>query len=313
MDNKLIRTLAVALVTVLVLDLAIRAAAPHLPRPQQWYSPYAQTKADQLAARGGSGEDADVVFLGSSAVAAALDPEAFTAADPCHRSAYNAALTAATPVLLERWMHDAIEPNLKPEVVVVGLTSRELGGADDLETYEDQVATRDDLLARVDRGLSNFSYLIRYRSVLRDPRRWVAQAAGEEPDFDASGYERSRAAKPYQLGAYGPAAFSSYQVDPSEVAALERMARDLRARGSELVLADLSVSEDWDAVHGRGAADVEEYRARLRRVAADAGVRLVDLTDIRDRGQFNDPIHIGPDGAKRESELLASRLSPAGC
>lgn len=313
MAKKLVRTLLVALATVLVLELAVRVAAPHLPRPQQWYSPYAQTKAEQLAARGGTGQNVDVVFLGSSAVAAALDPQAFTEADPCHRSAYNGALTAATPQVLERWMRDAVEPNVAPKVVVVGLTSREFKGESDVATYEDQVATRQDGLAGLDRWLSRYSYLVRYRSVLRDPRRWVAKASGEDPDFDATGYERSRAKKPYQLGAYGPGVFGSYHLDPEEFAALSRMSQELRSRGTELVLADLSVSEDWAAVHGRGAEDLDLYRRELRDFAVQHGIRFVDVTDVRDRGEFNDPIHIGPDGARKESALLAAWMTSQGC
>ena len=87
---------AMVVVVLAVAELGARAMRPYLPEALLWSDKSTQVKVaqmDRLARREGC---VDLAFVGNSMTRDAVDPRTYTASDPAHRSAYNAALDAAT-------------------------------------------------------------------------------------------------------------------------------------------------------------------------------------------------------------------------
>ena len=157
---------------------ALRMRASALPAPLTWASPNLDRKIEQIDAlseRGG----ASVVFLGSSAVDSSLDPSALKLAKS-NRPAYNASVRGGTIAMVSHWARTVVVPRLRPDVVVLGVASRELdeNGAfmSAIERkYFDAPAVRhvdgtENALQIAERRLESASTLFRYRTTIRDPR-----------------------------------------------------------------------------------------------------------------------------------------------
>lgn len=312
-SRRLGRFLMAFAVIVVVAELGVRVLSPAMPEPLTWFSRFAQVKAEKLAERQ-AGPGPQVVFIGSSQMATAIDPADVTASDPCGRVGFNAAVIGAYPTINERWIRDAVLPNVAPEVVVIGTTTRDLLANESLELYDRQLATRTDVLASLDRTASDVSAIVKYRSVLRDPRRWFTEVVEDAPEIVANGFDRSRGHNRYEVGAYDVGTLGRFEVDAEEIDALRRTVRDLQGRGIRVVIADMAVTDDYVAAHTDGAADVARYRAVIEDLARVEGARFVDLVpSIRDRSEFADPIHANLQGAAIESRAMGTALAAEPC
>ncbi len=165
---------AMVLLVLALGEIGARAISPYLPEALLWSDNSTQVKVaqmDRLAAREGC---VDIAFVGNSMTRDAVDPRTYTASDPQHRSAYNAALDAATPALLKRWTLEQVEPRLEPATVVLGLSSFDLNdnariAASALDSYTTAPLSRSDLFGRLQAPLLEHSALFEYRNELRDP------------------------------------------------------------------------------------------------------------------------------------------------
>src|SRR5437660_1234145 len=98
---------AVTTVAIIVAaEGAVRLASGKLGDPLVWYSRSAQNKVNTISKPGEP--DAPVVFIGSSAVNASLDPGQFRRGDVCGRRAYNAATNGAVPSMNIDWLYREI-------------------------------------------------------------------------------------------------------------------------------------------------------------------------------------------------------------
>lgn len=299
---------------VLLVELAVRVAAPRLPEPLQWYSTFAQVKAGQLAGLEANGKAPAVVFIGSSSVATAFDPAVFREVDPCGRTAYNAALTGASPQINEMWLPDAVLAHTQPTTVVIGLASRDMTPDQDISSYQNQLATRTDPLAELDRRAADVSAMVRYRSVLREPRRWFASGADDSPEIDPDGFDRRRGHDPYKIGDYGPGRFDPFEISSDERAALERTLADLRERGIDVVIADMAVSVDYVHAHAGGQEDLDRFHQEIERIAREGGATFVDLTGAASAiTEFSDPIHVNAEGSGRVTRALVAQIESDSC
>jgi hypothetical protein len=312
-----------ALVGIVVCaELFLRVAAGSLPPAHEWYHPAAQRRAELLAGLNGSRRP-DVVFLGSSSAAGGLDPNQFRRADPCRRNAFNAGTPGSAPRLWARWLDDAVLAHVHPEVAVIALTSRDLavgGDNDAISAYDSSRAGRTDFLGRLDRRVAKWSYIVRYREMLRDPYGTFEALTGKRTaderragKLDARGYLTERTATEYHHALESHRALlSQYRIDPGEEAAIGRMIDDLRARGVLPVVVNLPVTDEWRTLHRGGTGTYDGYRATLRNLVTDHGARYVDLGPVTKReGDFIDPIHLAPPGAVLATNALARELGPS--
>jgi len=183
--RSLVQILAVAVLLIVAIDLFVRARSSALPDPPRWSAPeidYKEKQVRRLQARGGS----STVFLGSSVIDVAADPSHLSPASAA-RPAYNAGFGAASVSMIDTWATKVALPRLRPDVVVVGLASRDVNANDpDQARFERdfadcravrQLSGRDSGLDRAEQRLEAESALFKYRTLLRY-WRFVANVVG---------------------------------------------------------------------------------------------------------------------------------------
>jgi lysophospholipase L1-like esterase len=318
--------LLVAVLVVVAGEGAVRAFASRLDPPLRWQNWEAQNKVarmDDLAARGG----ASVVFMGSSTVNAAADPLQFARLRPSSRPPFNAALNGADARLDERWLLDVVVPRLRPDVVVLGISSRDLNdnaSHRQLRLYLASAAGRramglESLTDRFERRAEELSYLVRYRTTLRRPSQvWrggdrFRDAARVAPLGQLFAL-RIYANAPYTITSSFRAvarrdSLHRFAVGGEQTAALRRVVARLRAQGVDVVLVTMPITVDGIALHPEGPQDYERFRTVRDRLVAETGVRSLDLTpEFPSTKGFFDPFHLNGAGRARFTEALASRL-----
>lgn len=326
---------AVAVVAVVVLaEAGVRALEPYLPAPEVWADEATAVKAAQLDRVHEHG-CADVVFVGSSMTRDALDPGAFRAADPAQRVAYNAALDAASPELVERWLTDQVLPRARPALVVIGLASFDLNDnakitAAALDAYSSAPYSARGAANALQRWFTRHVALVRNRPALRSPealghalslwrdgRRAPRPSAEGIPDLlAADGHGLSRRALEYHGGS-GVAAFvrrellNDFDIGGRQLAALRSTLEHLHESGVEVALLPLPVTDDYVALHPAGAADQADFLAALHEVAAETGVAVLDAPPLPVE-DFADTHHLNGAGADALSAALPALLDRAG-
>lgn len=308
------RVVTSLVVTVTVLELAVRAGAAHLPQPQRWSTPETQFKVNQIDTRG----RADLAIVGSSIVDVGLDPSVLGA------NAYNAALGAASIGMAADFTRAVVIPHLDPKVVVVGISSRELnanapGQAGIEQQFRASPGAKQALgtetrLDRADRLLSEVSYLARYRSILREPTSWFgdAKASWDGTITRSDGLYLGFLNEPYHgdaavLTKLRNGSVHDFALGAAQKGVLRRLLVDLRAQGRRVILVSVPVTQDYVDLYPRGLADHQTYVEAVRSLAADVGVEFVDA-GIWDRSLMADPLHSNRAGNQRLSALVAARL-----
>jgi hypothetical protein len=322
---------------IVLAELGTRGLAPHLPEPLLWTDESTQVKVAQMDRIADGPGCVDVAFVGNSMTRDAIDPETFTAADPEDRSAYNAALDAATPALLERWALDEVEPRVDPATVVVGLSSFDLNdnariGATALDRYDAATLSRDDVFGRLQAPLVEHSDLFRYRAELRQPRvLWESlgrlRRGEEEPRLSADGVEGvigpdgeglSRRELTY-VSAISLQRFAQtellndFRVGGRQTEAAGDLLQGLADRGVETVVVALPVTQDYVGLHPEGEADFQDFLTVAERVAGESGATFVDAHDwAASTEQFADTHHLNGEGALAFSADLPTLMTAAG-
>ena len=328
---------AMILVVLVVGELGARAFSPYLPEAQVWSDKSTQVKVaqmDRLARREGC---VDIAFVGNSMTRDAIDPRTYTAADPDHRSAYNAALDAATPSLLRRWTLEEVQPRLDPATVVLGLSSFDLNdnariAASALDSYETAALSRDDLFGRLQAPLVEHSDVFRYRNELRDPAEvWAGiqrlRAGDRQERLSADGIEgiigpdgEGLSRRPLQYtGAVSiqrllqTELLNDFRMGGTQIGAADGLITELADRGVEVVLLVLPVTQDYVELHPEGGADFQRFLVTARRLAERTGAVLVDAHGWAEGdAQFADTHHLNGDGALAFSADLPELLADAG-
>lgn len=305
---------ALGLLLVLAVAEGIARVAEAIGPPAlRWYDATTQLKIEQMEELDG----VDVVFAGTSAAAQDIVPSVFTARDAEGRSAYNAALAGAVPVVTEPWLLDEVLPRLEPSLVVWGLTSLDFSpswGSDNLGRYTDALAVRSGGLADLERAASRVSALVRYRSVLRRPSaifgdevsralgkaRRVLGDDGERRDFSFGRSERR--------GEIIVARLRGYDIDPTDVDAVVRTVTELRAAEIEVWLVELPVPNRMIERHPRGSVDAELAHAAIQAVGEVLDVPVLDLRDGFSDRDFVDYTHLDLGPARAFTTGLAAAM-----
>ena len=325
---------AVAVALVLVAELGVRWLEPALPAPRSWPSTAVATKVEQLE-REAAGGCTDVVFVGNSMSRDAFVPDVFEAADPAPRSSYNAALDAASPSLLLRWVRDQVLPATRPATVVIGLASFDLNAAAAtpraaLRSYDAAPFTSDGFAGRLEGAFARWLALVRNREALRDPETvlgaFVDRVRGrraERPTADgidgvmaADGHGLSRRDLRFSgddatIDRLQRQFLHPFEIGGGQVDALRELVDLIEEAGATPVVQLLPVTDEYVAAHPDGAQDVQEFRRAVTTALDGTGAVLIPPPPTPE-GAFADTHHLNGRGADAYSRGLPGRLRAHG-
>jgi hypothetical protein len=233
--------------------------------------------------------------------------------------------------MIDTWTRDLVLPRLHPDVVVIGLTPRELNpndpkGAALTRAFFDAPAVKhlvgdESTLESAERHLESWSELFRYRTYLREPRYLGAlvgighppgpgyYSALVGPDGHFLGFLNA----PYNNSPAVRAQFHNnglrdYEVGAAELARLRRLVETVKASGATPVLLSLPVSPDFEQLLPRGRADRDAAIAALHSLADAEGMPFLD-TGVWSRAYFADPGHVNARGSARLSDFVDREVS----
>jgi len=317
------RTTLIVLAVLLVAELIARVLAGGLPNPD-WNFAQTDRKVEEMQAMAAAGETADVVLIGNSSVNAAFvseDLERLTGLD----NFYNAGLDGSAIRQTEDWALNVVVPLTRPEVVVIGLTSRDLNDASsaNAEVFDNYLTSRgrarfmgeETSGQRVQRTLSGVSALVQVSPFIRDPAALVTQYSPGNPDsgeFVLPGEVYNL--RPLDVARTRERALNDYTLGGIELESFGRLVDGLQAAGIEVVLVEMPfVAEDYLAMHPNGAADYDAYRATVESFASGRNLAYLDLTDYPwTTDEFYDFLHVNSTGIAIVNQALADGLLAAG-
>jgi hypothetical protein len=329
----LLRPLAVAVLVAVVVEVGIRLFLPSLPEPRTWPSPESQHKVDQLKQWRAQHTEPAVVVAGASMADVGIDAGALAAATGSGRGGYNAALTGAVLPSLAVWTSRVIVPELRPRVVVLGLSPVELNpNLPNLAAGYDEFASADPVqrvigdetwLNRLNRWAGDVSDLFRYRTVLRTPSDWGSGPerngkAGQDldPALTSDGQSQFFANRTMQdFGALFTSArarhdsiargvFYRFTVGPRQVDQIRAFVRALQVQGARVLLVDLPVDPEAVGDLPGGAVSVHAASVALAQIATSTHAAFFDA-GVWDPALFGDPVHLNVTGSARLTTLLA--------
>jgi hypothetical protein len=304
-------------------ELGARVIEPMLPPLRGWPSAQMASKVDQMEDLSVRSVDVDVVFLGSSSMDQAVNPIVFNTTGE-RLVSYNASFSGASLRSLDLWAREVVLPALDPELVVIGLTTRELndGGRRNDALFEQLVTSsglRRHRSAEVVDPLAlaeDLSALLRIRTALRKPFSFGLRLTGgnEGEALSLPGPFGSRVPEPrdfsYDFGdewrvEWTSGAMLEFAMGGAELQALEQLVDELISQGRRVALMVLPVSSDYIAVQPGGTSSITQFRGLLSKVAASRGIELIQPSVQFQNDDFRDPAHLGPVAAEEFSKLVA--------
>jgi hypothetical protein len=324
MRRGVLTIVASTVALLLVGEVAARALDDNLPAPLRYHSLEAQVKVermDQLADAGG----VDIAVVGTS-IAYDVDPSMFPPRADGSPSAYNAALGSAVPALSAPWALDVVIPRLHPKVLLLGIGSFDVkanSGADLFaDAFLESAGGRRDtdsqgVLDRASWWLDEHSALWEHRTELRDPENVVDAVRGQDPEVDdriasttqptgRPSFGQDRSFEERILPGGGDV--SNWTLGLDGVVHIQRLIRDARPHGVEVVLVNMPVTQDYIDRHPKGAEDYETYLGFMGAFAAEEGVTLLDFHEISDHQYFADEVHLNLIGAQLFTGQLIAAL-----
>ena len=308
-------------------ELALRSVEDRLQPYLPFHDHLTSGKWGQLRALS-KDRPVDVVLAGSSQMLTALDP--LVVAPPGVRC-YNAALYRGVPELMTEWLRDVVLPAARPSLVVWGVSVLDLN--DNGEFHRDVFARFDASPARRQSARERLlvrarlaSALVRRAPQLRHPRAFVRllRAGDARPDTDrierllgpmGKGLEYV-AYDSYQLSDHKRAFIqeqivNQFAMGGRQLEALRRGAAVVAGAGASLVLLEMPATDEFHEMYPRGAADVDDAREALRRLAGELGVPFVALDEPLPHEWFADCVHLNGIGMASWSEAVRPLLAEA--
>lgn len=309
--------LIIAVVFLSLVDVSVRAAVPRAASFNAWNDWQATHKVeaiDALARRGGS----PLVLMGSSMMDYAVDPGALSKLLGLQRPAFNASLNGAEARLMDFWLLNVVVPRLRPQVVVIGVSSRELNdlGRGTREAFEavrnsygGRTAATD--LSPTERILEvgeRVSGIVRYRTLLRAPSRlFKAEPLEEGLAVTVLGAPTH----PRRLDTYRtlPPISGGFAVGGSALGALKHLIERLKSSKIRVLLVEMPISPDGYARHPNGMADYRSFQQAVGQFVATTGTSFADmLSPFPTTEWFGDTLHVNKRGRERFTQLLAGTL-----
>lgn len=312
--------------TLLTAEIGAAALEPRLPEPMVWPSTQVAAKVAQMDELAKNGSKVNVVFLGSSVVEQGINPLSFNSAGDL--LAYNAALNGASPQSLELWAKEVVFPRLDPQVVVIGLTSRDLNdGGLSQQQFFTHLQTSDGFrrlsrpqgFARWLEAAAETSAFWRIRSLLRQPGSTLIDLLGrgksnrpgpgpfgaESPTTGATTYNASTNWRRFWTNRH----FNDFSLGGQELEALKRLVQDSLDQGREVVVVEMPIHDDYLDVQPNGEAAVNQFQALVEKTLSGSSAELINLTHGFGATDFRDPAHLTPDAAGRLGVSLAARVA----
>ncbi|HEX2295896.1 MAG TPA: hypothetical protein VHN37_11360 [Actinomycetota bacterium] len=307
---------------LLAVELAARTLSPSLPvDPGKWPRIEIAQKLDQIRRYVDDGDDFGAVFVGSSMMADGIDPVAFT--ERSRVRSYNAAFAGPSMRTVTPWTLDIVEPLLEPEVVVLGIQSRELSdnGPKNLTMFQSFKSspgyreTTSNIALRFAGVLERVSHFMRYRRALREPSQLfepdgLAALQGTRVRQEVGPLGKRvqldipyRVSERFRTNLYEKM-LVNFEVGGPEYEALERLYAGLEERGIRLVIVNMPVTDAYWEEH-ESPADRETYHAALERFLKGRDVAYVDAENALKEETFRDPMHLDVDARKWLARALA--------
>jgi len=320
-------SIAVVIALVILADGGLRLAARSFPPSDDWNNWEATNKVEAmhaLAKRGG----ADVVLVGSSMVNAAGDPALMTRVIASGRPVFNAALNGAGLEVLDFWTGVAAKI-LRPRVVVIGLSSRELNdlASEPVRMEKTMASSEEGRRVAPDRSLkdriyglaSDVSALVRYRYVLRDPRSVSrtdpGRIRGAVGPLGVLAALKAFQSHPYSItprfrGLVVHQTIVPYSAGRKQIDLLAHIVKTLTEMHIRVVIVKMPVSADLPPLHEHGAADYRAFETVLGDfVRTHPAVRFIDMASrITTTAEFRDPYHLNAKGREDWSRAVAQIL-----
>jgi hypothetical protein len=324
--RRLANVALIALLVLVAAEGAMRVRASALPAPADWAIPAIGHKFDQIRALEQQG-GASVVFLGASTVDAGIDPDRFPVRAGA-RPMYNAAVRGGTMSVITTWAKHVVIPRLRPDVVVLGLSSRELNANDKPRAERERafyeapavwdLLGKTSALERAEHSLESASALFRYRTKLRDPSYFPALLGfGDLPpgdvnsanDYVGEGGELTA----FERNTYAGATFFKNKTKPIPIGTDQRaqlgdLMTFLRAEAPRVVVVNMPVTNDY--VSTQTPAQRAQFEAILSAAAKGIGASYVK-TGVWPTNLFADPTHTNGTGSKRLATVLAQPVADA--
>jgi hypothetical protein len=264
-----------------------------------------------------------------------VDPAVLSDELPTHPGVYNAAVLAGYPIVTRRFVPEEVVPRLRPDVVVLGVSHLDLHESAE-PPYDESLATSRSGWAAAERWLADRSYLVRYRSLLREPGSWstvLAGGAGGEVEFYRGDVVGSDGVWRYpRRGRCGQAAAGTDDgdgrlaveqgqvdpdapmppLDPQRIADVWSTVEVLETSGVEVVVA-LAPLPDCQFQTDANRQRFDQVRGDLEAGAVERGAAWIDLTEEMAADElYYDRGHLNEEGSARYSALLADALVEVG-
>jgi hypothetical protein len=318
-------SILVALAFILLCEAVVRLLPLDGWATGEWPTSEYGRKFAEMERMGREDGGGGVVFVGSSVVDSSVDPVLFDRRFNPRVPSYNAATLGAGAGVTARWTRLAVVPSLRPSVVVVGVSSRDVNSnsgqiREHERLFEEsaeirRLAGRESLGDRLERAVAERSALLRYRSAFRQPFRLLTgQPRKEIFAFTPGprGMDRYFLDRSYSFS--GARALDLRRnvlvnFDPrgEDLRELGRLARDLVRDGVLVVFVDVPVTSDYIDAHPRKVSDYRLYQAELERAVRESGAKLI-RTGVWPSRFFAEPLHVNRAGSRRFTSLLAERL-----
>jgi len=338
-----VRAAAVLLAAALVIS-AVPAAADDGPFVEEvsviWTGAIDGCQYERLLVHETRGETLDIAMVGSSLAFRGMHSAEIVEGlgDPA-ALVQNAALPGKPIDTFRWWAMKVLVPIARPEVVVIGVASRDLivAGAQQTaasrkltESLGREFTARGDLQYALDRIAAGIR-IPTYRAALRRPdlvtdplpEGWDPDAAGfVAPGWQQSNLWRSNCQQIRDREAEIFTGSTAAQRDrlrdnqllPWDLTAglteLSRLVRALQRNGVTPVVVNLPVTPDYISAHPNGQADYDAYRAAVEAIAVEEQILLIDAVEYFtvDQGVFRDMTHLNKWGARRLSRNLGRLL-----
>jgi hypothetical protein len=317
-------TIASLIAIVLAAEVAARVWLPAIP-PDTHTWPRAEIgqKLEQIDEYERRGEEIDVLFVGSSQMAAAANPQLFT--EKSGLSSYNAAFAGPSMKTVGRWLLDIAEPKLSPEVVVVGIASRDSNDRSRKNNkvhqsfisspgYRQETAS---LASRFEGWLEDVSVFMRYRRLMREPASFLERSddeLGEQNVRKEIGARGLRLDQPVNYSnrstvqrRLGDGTLGNFKTGGNEYRAVMEMHDVLEERGVEMMLVSMPLTADYLEAHEDPEANMASYHDLLRDVVEETGVTFVNGEEAFATSKaFRDLLHLDVEGRDAFTEAFVA-------
>jgi hypothetical protein len=317
----------VMVAVLLAAEMGARLIEPLLPATKGWPTPQMAAKVDQMTELTTNSTNVNVVFLGSSSMDQDVNPAIFNR-EAEGLISYNASLNGLSMRSLELWALDVVLPILDPEIVVLGLTTRELndGGRRQDELFDQLVASvsfrnfstksDDELFSQAE----DLSALVRIRDALRIPYttllRLLRVNRGEVVSLPGPFGQRIPEERDYVYDfsdrwqeEWTTKDMRDFAMGGIEREALERLLAEMADQGRQVVILPLPISPDYASVQPGGIGSISEFQTLLASAAGSYGATFIEPRLELKSSDFRDPAHLSPNAAEEFAIVLAEDLA----